>query len=198
MQRPDSDVDIRSVTVSPLHTMLDPFSEEKIRTHKTDEGDDHVIYELRSFLRLLGKGSPSVIDVVYSPITEAYGELGHDLLIHRRKFIDAETALNNCIGYCRGMYANSIKGERPIKSLRSAVLTTDVVLSYLRGHAYNPMKWDTRRDLKEITGSEHEQTICADMLWMGVNALESERSKLNNEFDIKHVRDFCVRAYQTA
>lgn len=196
MQRPDSDVDLRSVTVTPLIDMLDPFVEQKIRTHQEGNADD-VTYELRTFLRLLGKGSPSVIDIVYSPLVVPENKLGMELLKNKRKFINTEDAIKNCLGYCRGMWHNAQKGERPIKSMRSAIFTTDVVLSHVYGYEYDPLKWENRRSVKEIAGNTHELAILHDLLAIGVYNLNTVSTYVN-EFDMNVVKEFCVKAYQRA
>ena len=194
LNTPTSDIDTRTIVVSPLREMLDPFTDRKIRSHQTD-GDDNVVYELQSFLKLLAKGSPSVIDIVYSPYATATSQIGREFFINRNKFIDKTAAVRALSGYADTMLSNAEKGVRPFKSLRSVVLTAEVVYTCLVDGNYNPLTSDTRHAILDIQGKERELDRLLQELLVPL-VLRVEATEYTNHFDLEYVKDFCLAAYQ--
>ena len=189
-----SDVDTRSVVASPLVDFLDPFARVQT-THKIDDKDDHVVYELQHFLRLLAKGSPSVIDVVYAPNIRMFGKLSEELVHHRTSFIDKTAAVRAFQGYAENMKANASNGIRPEKSLRSAILTGCVIDACLRDIPYDPLTYPVRQRILNYS-RENEGTYIT-RLHQELNAVLYYLAKRNytNHFDSAYVKEYCYRVY---
>lgn len=189
-----SDVDTRSVAMSSLPRMISPFTAKQVKAH-VHKTDDDVIFELRHFLALLSSGSPSIIDIVYSPLKTPLNPLGEELIAKRRSFIDAERTRKNILMYGLGMQKQATKGIRPLKSLRSAILTANVVLCFLENEPYNPLTALGRTaildsiDGEKPTSEEELRAVLRYVLDL------VGRAKTRNEFDAHYVEEFNYRAY---
>lgn len=193
-QTKNSDEDKRSVCISPLADLVDPFVTLGT-THKVDGKDDHVVYELQHFLRLLTKGSPSVIDVVYSPKLRMFGPLAEELVRYRTRFIDKAAAVEALKGYCKGMQKNATNGIRSYKSLRSAALTACVVDACLKDTLYDPLTYPVVSSIIKY-GTENGDG-CVQWLTKELDDIVTEvtQQKYQNLYDKKYIRGFCYRAY---
>lgn len=71
LQRPESDTDYRQVNLWDLRTALSPFTDSDRGEQELSGEDDVTHYNARRFLRLLYKGNPTMLELVFGPAVTA-------------------------------------------------------------------------------------------------------------------------------
>ena len=67
LDTPDSDEDIRHITLPSLRDIVSPFKNDQIKV-KDGKGDDVESWDLGHFCRHLSKGNPTMYEVIKSPL----------------------------------------------------------------------------------------------------------------------------------
>ena len=67
LDTPDSDEDIRHITLSSLSDVISPFKNDDVNV-KSSNGDDIESWELRHFVKHLCQGNPTMYEVINSPL----------------------------------------------------------------------------------------------------------------------------------
>lgn len=130
MATPQSDVDIRGICVAPLDVRLSLFHKfeqyEAVNvpvTHMTeslldlfptaikekvitDDNIDIVVYDIAKILKLLVKGNPSALELLFSDGKDVlfHNDLGRQLREYRDHFVTLKVK-DSCLGYARSQLA---------------------------------------------------------------------------------------------
>lgn len=126
IHREDSDYDYREVVVLPLSRALSPWGTKGIKLNSGDR-DDSVRYDVRDLLRLVTKGNPTLMEVVFSPHQEVLDPFWHEIDFSR--LLDSTNIVNAHSGLTTSQWKRAEKeidrGDytRAGKSLSVALLS---------------------------------------------------------------------------
>lgn len=125
---PGSDVDTRSIYVPPLIRAVSPYEDREIR-HHADDSDDHVTYPLSRFVSLAAKGNPTILEVLYSRMSNYDRWLEPWEPLHPIDFIDLQAVRSSCLGMGNStikrksrIETSSIEGKRKMGKLISSTI----------------------------------------------------------------------------
>ena len=98
-----SDTDYRGVFMADIKDILSPFKTVK-NTSWIEGDDDNTSYELAAFCKMLTRGNPSALEVLWSDKVEFSSDVGDMLRLYRDKFLDTHNIFEAFRGYAHNQY----------------------------------------------------------------------------------------------
>lgn len=113
LELPSSDLDFNGVYICPTSQVVGMNFVQQTWEHTGDPKPDYSFYEVGHFCRLLIKGNPTVVEMLYTnenvwqDINNMYW---HDLRTHRKKFL-SRTVLKQYLGYINAQFQRFTKNQ---------------------------------------------------------------------------------------
>lgn len=166
-----SDFDQRSVVVTPLRAILDPFVQGSAIVQQTIDGvprpTDHVSYELKTFCSKVVQGNPTLTEVLFDPLVDRATDEGARLQRMRRAFLDSDAIKRAHKGFMVGQLTRSRREAPPRprgKLLSSAIIGGLQAITLLTHHDVDPSKLLDGRDGYWTLSSFHRELKSGDVL----------------------------------
>lgn len=208
-----SDFDQRSVVVTPIAALLDPFAptKAKIAQEQDDSGPrthDHAYYELKGFAQKATRGNPTILEVLFNPLVDEATPEGTQLQRIRTSFLDSRAIKHAHTGFMLGQLRQSRAPQpnRPRgKLLSSAILGGLQAITLLKHHDVDPSKLlDGRGDYWTHSGFhrelKEEGAWCCEAADVAVCKLLGELEQLKYEAITPHydeIRNYVLTAYMS-
>ncbi len=94
----DSDFDFRSVCLSPLDVLIDPFMNFEVKD--SFDGEDKTIYDLGTFIKLAADNNPNILELLFCPREKIiYSNLYWDYILKNRGLFLSKNVKHRFLGY---------------------------------------------------------------------------------------------------
>lgn len=103
LNRPDSDWDFRGIHISPLKSVLSPFTKQK-NTVWIEGSEDNTSYELAEFCKLATKGNATILEVFFSDMIEESSPIADTMRENWWRFMDTHHFINASRGYAHNQW----------------------------------------------------------------------------------------------
>lgn len=108
---PESDTDYKEVIMAPLADVLNPFKNHGKGVQKQNDDNDSAVYELMHLLRLIEKGNPTMLELLYTPLVVEETHVGNELRANRHAWIDSDNTVKATLGMAKAQLNRAARYE---------------------------------------------------------------------------------------
>lgn len=120
LDTPESDEDIKGVYVMPttdLISSLNGFAKiDKVYDHKDP---DWAYYEVQKFMKLVAKGNPTLLELLYANEYTQLNHIGKLLIKFRYSFLSEKAVRNSYLGYATQQFSRRYRNASDITEYRN-------------------------------------------------------------------------------